>query len=264
MASDNHANYAKVGLTVALGVAAVVGTLVYFGGYGDRKGEFYAETYSNDPVSGLSVGSEVNFRGVKVGEVREISFIGAEYEDVADEDRQKIYIKMAMSSKLARLAPDEEPEVMLNDLVKRGLRATVTASGVTGLSKLELNLPKGAPYPASETSWTPEHVCIPPEPSILQSFSDSATQVMDKIKRMDFLSAWSNVTDVAASVARMSQDVCGLVETQRWRLDAAMGSLEDAARSLKELADEVRGNPSLLLRPRDPEPLPETSDNNRK
>ena len=59
MAEDNHASYAKVGLTVVLGVAAVVGSLIYFGGAGRDKCVFMGETYYDDPVSGLSVGSEV-------------------------------------------------------------------------------------------------------------------------------------------------------------------------------------------------------------
>lgn len=260
MAEDNHASYAKVGLTVVLGVAAVVGSLIYFGGAGRDKCVFMGETYYDDPVSGLSVGSEVNFRGVKVGEVREISFIGGHYEDVAETDMQKIYIRMAFDSKLAKLDASEDPEELMRSLVSRGLRATVTASGVTGLSRIELNMPKGGePRPVPPISWRPELVCIPPAPSMLQSFSDSATQVMNKIKQMDFSSAWSNIAAVAESFSEISQNMSGLVESQKAGIDSILLSVDQAARSLKEFADSVRENPSLLLRPRDPDPLPETS-----
>lgn len=260
MAEDNHASYAKVGLTVVLGVAAVVGTLIYFGGAGRDKCVFMGETYYDDPVSGLSVGSEVNFRGVKVGEVREISFIGGHYEDVAEADMQKIYIRMAFDSKLAKLDASEDPEELMRSLVSRGLRATVTASGVTGLSRIELNMPKGGePRPVPPISWRPELVCIPPAPSMLQSFSDSATQVMNKIKQMDFSSAWSNIAAVAESFSEISQNMSGLVESQKAGIDSILLSVDQAARSLKEFADSVRENPSLLLRPRDPDPLSETS-----
>jgi len=260
VSGDSHASYAKVGLTVVLGVAAVVGVLVYFGGAGRDRCVFQAETYYDDPVSGLSVGSEVNFRGVKVGEVREISFVGGHYKDVAEADMQKIYIKMAFDSTLASLDSSEDPEELLRSLVSRGLRATVTASGVTGLSRMELNMPKnGDVRPVPQISWSPELVCIPPAPSMLQSFSDSATQVMNKIKQMDFSSAWSNVSAVAESFSEISRNVSGLVESQKAGIDSIIFSVDQAARSLKEFADSVRENPSLLLRPRDPEPLPETS-----
>ena len=67
MANENHASYAKVGLTVVAGVAAIIGTLIYIGGVKDTGGEILIETCYDKPVSGLSVGSAVNFRGVKVG-----------------------------------------------------------------------------------------------------------------------------------------------------------------------------------------------------
>jgi len=260
MAGEGHASYAKVGLTVVLGVAAVAGLLIYFGGAGRDTCVFQAETYYDDPVSGLSVGSEVNFRGVKVGEVREISFIGCHYEDVDEPDRQKIYIRMAFDSKLARLDTSEDPEELLRSLVSKGLRATVSASGVTGLSRMELNMPKdGSAQPVPPVSWRPELVCIPPAPSVLQSFSDAATQVMNKMKQMDFSSAWSNVSSVAESFSEISRNMSGLVEGQKAGIDSILLSVDQAARSLKEFADAVRENPSLLLRPRDPDPLPETS-----
>ena len=74
--ASNHASYAKIGLTVMLGVAAIIGALVYLGGAWGSDDRVYAETYTDRSVSGLSVGSAVNFRGVKLGEVKEITFVG--------------------------------------------------------------------------------------------------------------------------------------------------------------------------------------------
>ena len=87
----NQANYAKIGFAVAVGAAAIVATLVYLGGALGKSDVIYAESYFDTQVSGLSVGSAVNLRGVKVGEVRAISFIGAEYDDAQGDDVQKIY-----------------------------------------------------------------------------------------------------------------------------------------------------------------------------
>ena len=71
------------GFTVVVGFAAVVAALVYFGGMRGRGDEFLAEMYYDAPVSGLSVGSEVNVRGIKVGEGKSISFIGADYAEAS-------------------------------------------------------------------------------------------------------------------------------------------------------------------------------------
>ena len=258
MASDNHASYARIGLAAVLGVAAAVATLVYIGGVGGRSDEMLAETYYDNPVTGLSVGSEVNFRGVKVGEVRDISFIGSRYDDVAEKDMQKIYILIAFKTRLFRLEDWESPEETVRYLVRKGVRATVSSSGVTGLSKIELNFPK-TPTEPEPISWTPEHVCIPPTPSMLESFSDSATKVMNQINQMDFTALWSNITVIADSVARLTRGAGEVVESQKATVSDILLNLEDASRSLRELSAALRENPSLLLRENDPAPLPETA-----
>ncbi len=257
MANENHASYTKVGLTLVLGLMAVAGALIYFGGLRGSQGQFYAESYYSAPITGLSVGSEVNFRGVKVGEVKEISFIGAKYPDCDPKDMQIVYLKLAFDNEFLKMARTGNPRFFLEELVRQGLRATVTASGVTGLSKLALNLPKEGQEiePPDPTPWNPELVCIPPKPSMLESFSDTATLLVNRIKRLDVASAWSNVTTVASSLARISENVDGLVESQKASIDSILTNLDDTARTLKDLVDMLRDNPSLLLRANDPKPL---------
>ena len=97
--SANKANYATIGLTVVVGALAIIGTLVYLGGAGAREERIYAETFSDKSVSGLSVGSAVNFRGVKIGEVAEINFVGNKYEGVTPFDARRIYILMSFRKK---------------------------------------------------------------------------------------------------------------------------------------------------------------------
>ena len=100
---SNHANYGKIGFTVILGIAATVAVLIYLGGVGANSDILYAETYYDNPVTGLSVGSDVNLRGVKVGEVREISFIGSEYEEADGKDVPKIHPAQKPVSVLKKL-----------------------------------------------------------------------------------------------------------------------------------------------------------------
>ena len=86
MAGSTKANYARIGFFVVLTAVLAVGVLVFLGGIGGNKYEFLCETYFSYPVSGLEVGSAVNFRGVKVGVVKHISFIATEYEDHSESD----------------------------------------------------------------------------------------------------------------------------------------------------------------------------------
>ena len=69
MAEANQPNYGKIGCVLILGIACIVGALIWFGGAGSGKNYVRAETYFSSPVSGLAVGSDVCFRGVKIGTV---------------------------------------------------------------------------------------------------------------------------------------------------------------------------------------------------
>lgn len=253
----NHANYAKIGFVVVASVSAIVATLVYLGGADAGKGIVYAETYSDSPVSGLSVGSDVNMRGVKIGEVKDISFVGSEYEEAVGRDIPKIHILMAISSRKMRRNDDEDPEDHLRDAVRRGLHATVTSSGITGLSKIELNFPRTEVEPQT-ISWRPRYVCIPPAPSMLESFSDAAAKFMNQINRMDFTTAWSNIAAVAEAAARVARNVDRFVADEKESVSSIVRALDEAAEKAKELVSELKDNPSLLIRANDPEPLEET------
>ena len=261
MANDNKPRYARIGLVVLLGAVATVGALVYIGGFERGDMEYLVESYYDKPVSGLSVGSAVNFRGVKVGEVRDITMVRPRSADFSVADIQRI--RMLLSLDLRRMGHRTRPEEdeirrMMESYVDHGLRATVSASGVTGLSRIELNMVPDPP-PAARLSWKPRHVVIPPAPSLMEGFADAATRVMNQMNKMDFESVWSNVQSIAESTARLTANVDSLVEGQRATVGSIVQSVNDAAERLGELARRLEENPSLLLRPADPEPLPETS-----
>ena len=259
MAADNQPNYAKIGFFILAGIALAVGTLVYLGGFGTAQHEFTAETHFSYPVSGLDVGSAVNFRGVRVGSVRRISFVGAEYDDIGNPyDRRQIYVELALDKRLFRFGGKEDHvNEALARLVERGLHATVSSSGVTGLSKIELNFPK-IPREDEKISWRPKHIVIPPAPAFLQSAADSVTQILDQLNHMDFVTAWSNVVEVTGSANVLLQDTTTLLQAQKGNIGEIMDNVREASIGLRSFTDQIQSNPSLLLRSSTPERLDET------
>ena len=259
MAAENQPNYAKIGFFILSGVALAVASLVYLGGFGTAQHEFIAETHFTYPVSGLDVGSAVNFRGVRVGSVRRISFIGAEYDEIGNpHDRRQIYVELALDKRLFRFGgKDERVKETLARLVERGLHATVSSSGVTGLSKIELNFPTIL-REDEKISWQPKYIVIPPAPAFLQSAADSVTQILDQLNRMDFVAAWSNVVEVTGNVNVLLQDATALIQAQKGNVGEIMDNVREASIGLRAFTDEIRANPAALIRSSSPERLDET------
>ena len=258
MANDNEANFAKIGAFILFGVALIAGVLVYLGGVGGKDREYLVETYFSNDVSGLDVGSAVNYRGVRIGAVKAISFIGVEYENLPPKSARDIYVLMALDSKLCR-APESarDMEIGMQRMVANGLHATVTASGITGLSRIELNYPN-TEIVDERIPWKPRHLFIPPAPSILESAANSATKILNQLNKMDFVSVWSNVVRLTGSAADMCKSANDLIDSQKGRINETLQNLDGAVSSMRTFAETISDNPSLLLRPRDAEPLPET------
>ena len=259
MASDNHAHYSKIGFAVLIATVATVVTLIWLGGLGEGDDPFYAETYYDKSVSGLSVGSPVNFRGVTVGKVAALDFVGNHY-NVVGKDNSRIYIRLAFDRKTLRIAERKccDAESLLAKLVDEvGLRATVTASGITGLSRIECDFFPDAP-PPPPISWTPRSPYIPPKVSLLEDFSSAATRVMNQINAMDFTAVWSNISATVDHVAESAKSLRGIMEERRADLGQIVEDAADATASFKAFAAELKRNPSVIIRERRAEPLEET------
>ncbi len=261
MAHDNQAHYAKIGFTIVFGICAIVATLIYLGGIRGRRDVVLVEVYYNKPVTGLSVGSTVNFRGMKVGEVREVSFVGSHY-DVQGTDQALIYILMALNIRVFDSnGTVEEIERQIQRMVElRGLRASVNINGITGLSRIELDVNKGEEGRGlPKISWKPEHVYIPPKYSLIDNFSEAATKIMNQINTMDFNTFWSNLNVSVESAAHCAETVNNLIESHQANVAQILDNLTATSESLRELMNEVRQNPSVLIRGADRPTLEETA-----
>ena len=259
MTDENSATYAKIGLVVVVATLAIVASLIYLGGFRGREDVVEAETYCDRSVSGLSVGSAVNFRGVKLGEVSAIGFVGDVY-NVVGKDNQRIYIQMKFPRQNLESRDDEgiAPEFLIKYLVEEySVRATVTASGITGLSRIELDMVENAKEP-EPLSWTPRSIYIPSAPSLLDGFSDSATKVMNQINKMDISSMWSNACASVNALAKVAEGAQNMLESRQADIEKVLGDVSESMGAVRRLATELSDNPSMLIRERVPLALPET------
>ena len=128
------------------------------------------ETYFNESVQGLDIGSKVKYRGVVIGEVTQISFTYVKYQQDRPMQRARCatcWSRRRCSRKLlgGRAAAGEitSPENAKLE-VERGLRVRLAPQGITGTNYLEIDY-VDPPPPLLPIDWTPDNVYIPSAPS---------------------------------------------------------------------------------------------------
>jgi paraquat-inducible protein B len=227
---SKRASPTLIGLFVVGAMALALAGLIVFGsGKIFRRTEQFVAIFSGS-VNGLSVGAPVKFRGVQVGSVTSIllSLPGMTLPDLRipvffDIDRDTIL-------KLGAMVNPTDPSA-LAALIDQGLRAQLQLESlVTGVLFVELDL-----FPNSQaTLFLPKntgYLEIPTMPTLLQEASQTAADVVAKLRDADIDGLVNSVRDAARSV----NDLAGSPELRQ-----ALVALRDALTTTRETLIEVK------------------------
>src|SRR5437867_735390 len=128
-------NNLKLGVFVLAGIGLLVAGILAFGARSFLEKKATVETYIDDEVQGLSVGSPVELRGVRVGKVTRINFCWNEYPQTRS---NLVVVVFDIRDDVSPLPPGEAREELVQNEINRGLRARVKAQGITGNCILSL------------------------------------------------------------------------------------------------------------------------------
>jgi ABC-type transporter Mla subunit MlaD len=175
-------NNFKLGLFTLVGIGLLVTGVLAFGTWSSFEKKSLFETYVPGDVSGLSVGSAVEFRGVRVGKVTHIGFSWNEYQDtqpgcvvVVFEIKDDVFV-----TPLGNAWREQ-----LQAAIDRGLRARLKAQGVTGTCIVSLEYLDPVENPVMKFSWTPERTFIPSAPGLFGDLLVSLQRVLHRLDRVD-------------------------------------------------------------------------------
>ncbi|HTV42151.1 MAG TPA: MlaD family protein [Candidatus Sulfotelmatobacter sp.] len=184
-------NNFKLGLFTLCGLAIIVAGLLAFGArsYFQPSSEF--ETYIAGDVTGLSVGSGVELRGVNVGKVTGIDFSWTEYEV---SDPSYIVVQFKMRNDIEPRPSGTKPEDELQAAIQRGLRARIKTKGITGASVLSLEYVDPIENPPIRVPWTPKNTYIPSAPGEFSELLASVEKVLRNVQNLD-LKAMNQLLD---------------------------------------------------------------------
>src|SRR5262245_8040268 len=129
----NKLSYFKVGLfVIAASVIAVIGVILLGVGSVFEKNTL-VETYIDESVQGLDVGSPVKFRCVPSVKVEKLSLTSAEYGT----RKRYVLVRAGIAQKLLDVPLGDPNSAGFKLEVERGLRLRLAAQGLTGVAYLE-------------------------------------------------------------------------------------------------------------------------------
>jgi ABC-type transporter Mla subunit MlaD len=183
-------HYFKIGLFVIAAVVLVVAVIIIFGAGLFARHQMRFESYFSESITGLSVGAPLEFRGVRIGRVEQIGFVGNVYdlgEDKTASSHFATYVRVVSSVSRDKLPEfhGEQVEVALRRMIDRGLRVRVSSNILTGLAYLEANYVDPNRFPVEDVPWEPIYFRIPSAPSELTTLKDSIDSILSRLQAID-------------------------------------------------------------------------------
>ena len=242
-------NYFKLGLFIISATSLILMALIFFGLGALHKDKIMLETYFDESVQGLDVGSPLKFKGVKIGSVQSIRFVFNKYNDIKDVPFRYVLVEMALDPESALAIKSKDLKEAITREVENGLRVRIAPQGLTGTGYLEMDYVNPRTNKPLPIDWTPEYFYVPSSPSTiarLEETFENFSKLLRKIEESGVDVAVQNINSLLlvirqqvndANVPGLSKNVDALVGDLRKtneNLNAIMGSKE-AREALKNL-----------------------------
>jgi paraquat-inducible protein B len=168
----------------------MLAAVVVFGSGLFMQKKLYFETYFDGSVTGLTVGSPVELRGVRIGRVEKIVFVRDEYELEArpsEAPSYQQYVMVLCSVRRDNLPEDSDEErmVRLKVMVARGLRVRLSPNLLTGQAYLEADYVDPLRFKVLDIGWKPRNPHVPSAPGEFETLKDSVDKVLFRLQELD-------------------------------------------------------------------------------
>ncbi|MGD9233581.1 MAG: MlaD family protein [Desulfobacterales bacterium] len=261
---SNRASKTVIGIFVISALALVVAGVLIFGSGDLLKERYKFMLFFQDSVKGLNVGAPVVFKGVKVGEVKDIAVI-------ENPLKSSFYIQVIIeltSGKIKQSITKEfggvkETYEYCNQLIKQGLRAELgLQSVVTGQLQIELNFhpEEKAVLFGGNDRWQE----IPTIPSKFEKFTKTlenlpldeiVNKLTSSLNRIDALLTSPEIPEILKSMKLTMEDARQFsykanteIQPLIKKLDAVLETYSKFAQNLDRQIDPLSSNVQKLVK----------------
>lgn len=222
---ETRANYVLVGSFVLALIAAAFGFVMWLARVDlEHEPENYL-VYFYGSVSGLQIGSEVQYRGVPVGRITDIR--------IDPQNIERIRVQLEVT--------DGTP-------VKEDTYATLGLQGITGVAYIQL---RGGTQNSAllATNANDNYPVIPSRPSGLEQVLDKAPELLERAiiisERLEGLLSEKNIQALSTSIENISATT-QVIAQRTQQIDRAITEGAEAISSLRRLTTEL-GKDSATL-----------------
>ncbi|TBR09189.1 MAG: MCE family protein [Lysobacter sp.] len=208
---ETKANYVLIGAFTLLATLALLGFALWAAKYSSEKDWQQYRVVFNEPVTGLSEGSSVQYNGIQVGTVEALR--------LAPEDPRRVLATLRIQSSVP---------------VKTDTRAKMSQSGITGPPFIQLT--GGSPNAPRLTSVDHRDVpVIKTEASALQNIADTANRLVARLDEVlsekniqHVANTLSNIDSLTGSLASQREDMRKMIASARSSSEELHATLVDA------------------------------------
>ncbi len=216
-------NHWKLGLFVVVSFVVAMASMVELGARRLDKKTVAYETYLDESVQGLDVGSPVKFRGVSIGDVSDIG--------VAP-DRRHVMVTLKLEiDKLNELALTAIPGPLARIVVPPDLRVQLDSSGLTGAKFISIDFFAVADNPVVPLPFPVPDNYIPSAQSTMKNLEDSVVRAVDR-----FPEVADQIIRLISKMNRILDDV-----DDRQLPEQAGITLNNVNHAIEDLRGAVRG-----------------------
>ncbi len=220
-----QANFFKLGLFVIIAFGLGAAFLIAFGAGEFFKTETLGETCFDESVQGLDIGSEVKYKGVKIGTVKAITTPTKLY------NIQSNYVLVAFS-----LSDDcyvgqtgKTSTLRIKKAIAEGLNIHLSFKGLTGAAYLETDY-SGQRETPLDINWHPTTLYIPSSKSNIKRMGDALNEILDNLSVV-------KLSDITAELK-------SLLQTLNQKADAL--NLAQISLQTENLLKEIRHTNQIL------------------
>lgn len=203
--------YFKTGLFVLGGTVLCIAGIIVLGASKFFERSVKMETYVNESVNGLEVGSPVKFRGVRIGRVDWIGFVTTSYTEFDDSDYRYIHIVCDLDERYLGKYSEPDLKRITQQEVKDGMRVRPTTQGLTGQLFLEIDYLNPVSNPALPIAWEPRYMYIPSAPSTLSMVESAITSISKTLKDIK----GSDIADTVKELRLAAETVTNFLENAK-------------------------------------------------